>query len=216
MLRTRLLSGAIFLTLSLWLISEGGLLFSLGVTLSMILCGIEFTALMQNGGIPLRFPLVIAGIVVLCVVQTFFRMDSALTPTILGIMLMNLAVMIAVFHANVNAAYAFGLSVAITLYLGLAGAHIIALRQLPHGTAWALLTLLSTGLGDVGAYFTGRLLGRRKLAPSLSPNKTFEGYLGGVMTAGLTGALLAAAFPSVIRLSDGAILGTLVGVFSFR
>jgi phosphatidate cytidylyltransferase len=44
---------------------------------------------------------------------------------------------------------------------------------------------------DIGAYFGGRALGRHKLIPWLSPGKTWEGLVCGVLTAGLVGALLA-------------------------
>lgn len=46
---------------------------------------------------------------------------------------------------------------------------------------------------DVGAYFTGRNLGRYKLAPSISPKKTWEGLGGGIIAAGLTGGLVSIA-----------------------
>ena len=50
--------------------------------------------------------------------------------------------------------------------------------SLPRGEHWVLLGILSVSAGDTMAYFTGRALGRRKLAPALSPNKTVEGAAG--------------------------------------
>ncbi|MEW6719446.1 MAG: phosphatidate cytidylyltransferase [Thermodesulfobacteriota bacterium] len=51
---------------------------------------------------------------------------------------------------------------------------------LPRGEHWVLLGILTVSAGDTLAYFTGRTLGRRKLAPALSPNKTVEGAAGGL------------------------------------
>ena len=62
------------------------------------------------------------------------------------------------------------------------------LRDLPRGDVIVFLLFLLIWASDVGAYFSGRLLGRRKLAPAISPKKTWEGVYGGMALA------LAAAF----------------------
>jgi phosphatidate cytidylyltransferase len=56
------------------------------------------------------------------------------------------------------------------------------LRGLEHGLAWVFLALGIAWLSDTGAYFAGRSLGRNKLHPQISPNKTVEGYVGGLVT----------------------------------
>jgi phosphatidate cytidylyltransferase len=68
-------------------------------------------------------------------------------------------------------------------WIGLAIAHAILLRELPHGDGIIIDILVGTFLGDTGAYFGGRMLGRRKLAPSISPNKTVEGLVIGMLVA---------------------------------
>lgn len=50
-----------------------------------------------------------------------------------------------------------------------------------------LWTFIVTWATDIGAYFAGRSLGKRKLAPSISPNKTVEGLIGGIVAAALLG-----------------------------
>ncbi len=57
-----------------------------------------------------------------------------------------------------------------------------------HGLALVLWVFIVTWATDIGAYFVGRSMGRRKLAPSISPNKTVEGLWGGVAAAALFGA----------------------------
>ena len=70
-----------------------------------------------------------------------------------------------------------------TLWIGLALAHAILLRDLDHGGGLVLAVLLGTFLGDTGAYLAGRTMGTRRLAPRISPNKTWEGLVAGVVVA---------------------------------
>ena len=70
------------------------------------------------------------------------------------------------------------------VYLGLMFGFLLALRR--EHSAWVVAgVLLITKSCDIGAYFTGRSIGRHKLIPWLSPGKTWEGLFGGIVTAGL-------------------------------
>ena len=60
-------------------------------------------------------------------------------------------------------------------WIGLAFAHAVLLRDLPHGDGIVIDVLVGTFIGDTGAYLGGRAFGTRRLAPSISPNKTVEG-----------------------------------------
>jgi phosphatidate cytidylyltransferase len=73
----------------------------------------------------------------------------------------------------------------IVVWIGLGVAHAALLRGLDHGGALVLMVLLGTFFGDTFAYFGGRLFGRRKLAPRISPNKTVEGLLCGIVVGTL-------------------------------
>lgn len=68
-------------------------------------------------------------------------------------------------------------------WLGLPFAFAVLLLRLPHGTGVMIDVMVGTFLGDTGAYIGGRLFGRRPLAPSISPHKTLEGLLFGMLFA---------------------------------
>lgn len=74
-------------------------------------------------------------------------------------------------------------------YIGLLGSHLVLLRFLPDGAGWLIIASAITACSDTGAYFVGRALGKKKLCPNISPNKTVEGAAGGILL-GLLGALL--------------------------
>ncbi|MEO8689812.1 MAG: phosphatidate cytidylyltransferase [Solirubrobacteraceae bacterium] len=65
-------------------------------------------------------------------------------------------------------------------WIGLALADAVLLRGLDHGGALVFMVLLGTFVGDTGAYLGGRAFGTRKLAPRVSPNKTWEGLVIGI------------------------------------
>ncbi|MHB8235045.1 MAG: phosphatidate cytidylyltransferase [Solirubrobacteraceae bacterium] len=75
----------------------------------------------------------------------------------------------------------FSLTLLGIVWIGLALAHAVLLRGLPHGLGIVLDVLVGTFIGDTGAYFGGRLFGKRPLAPTVSPNKTVEGLLIGMV-----------------------------------
>jgi phosphatidate cytidylyltransferase len=69
------------------------------------------------------------------------------------------------------------------VWIGLAIGHAVMLRDLPHGNAIVVDVLVGTFLGDTGAYLGGRAIGATKLAPRISPNKTWEGLGVGIIVA---------------------------------
>lgn len=89
------------------------------------------------------------------------------------------------------ATHAGGWWVLAMLYVGVPGAHIVLLRNVEDGVAWLILLLAAVFLTDTGAYAVGRLFGRHLLAPKISPAKTWEGFVGG-MVIGAAGATVAA------------------------
>lgn len=97
------------------------------------------------------------------------------------------------------------------LYAGLPALGLLFLRDQPDGIGLALWTLALVWATDIGAFFAGRAIGGPKLAASISPNKTWAGLIGGVVAAGLVGALLVFAFQLPTKL---AFLGGVMAVLA--
>jgi phosphatidate cytidylyltransferase len=95
-------------------------------------------------------------------------------------------------------------SIVMFVYVGLLGSFAVRLRcQLPGSTGvWMVLCWLAvTKLTDIGAYFTGVLWGRTKLIPAVSPGKTVEGLVGGILLA-VVGSALAGWIGDIMALEQ--------------
>ncbi len=118
-----------------------------------------------------------------------------------------------------NAFTGFAMTMAAAIYIGWGGAHIIRLRMLPDGLYWTLVMCVAVWGADTFAYFVGIGLGKTPLIPDISPNKTWEGYIGGVLSAT---ALTAASMPLWAALGagpsftveQGLIIGLLLSILS--
>jgi phosphatidate cytidylyltransferase len=92
-----------------------------------------------------------------------------------------------------------------------AGLALVQLHQ--RGGPWLLLAAMApVWVADIAAYFVGRAIGRHKLAPGISPGKSWEGAIGGVLGVVIYGFVLAYAAPQLGLLSSGALLA--LGVFA--
>jgi phosphatidate cytidylyltransferase len=96
-------------------------------------------------------------------------------------------------------------------WIGLAVTHGVLLRQLPHGNGVFIDVLLGTFIGDTGAYLGGRLFGRRSLAPRISPHKTWEGLVVGMLAA-LVAVFLAGSFQPWLTQGNALLLGLAVAI----
>jgi phosphatidate cytidylyltransferase len=96
-------------------------------------------------------------------------------------------------------------------YVGFLGSFIVLLRYIDFdGRSWVYLTVLSTFAVDTGSYFTGRAIGRHKLAPRISPKKTVEGLVGGYMAGFGAVVLLGYLFDLGVAPAKMSLLGLLL------
>ncbi len=93
------------------------------------------------------------------------------------------------------------------VWVGFGVAHAILLRELPHGGGLLVDVLFAVFIGDTAAHLIGSVYGRRKLAPTISPNKTIEGLVAGVITATAVTIAIAALFQPWLELGEAAAIG---------
>ena len=96
-------------------------------------------------------------------------------------------------------------------WIGFAFACAVLLRELNHGNGILIDVMVGTFLGDTGAYFGGRLFGRRPLAIDISPNKTVEGLFCGMLVA-IVSVFVAGLYQSWLTHGDALILGVAIAV----
>ena len=82
------------------------------------------------------------------------------------------------------------------------------------GLWWLLLTILTVYAADTGAYVVGRLIGRRPMAPGVSPGKTWEGTAGGLAGAVVAATTLSALTPLTPEVWQAAVIGVILGIVS--
>jgi phosphatidate cytidylyltransferase len=98
-------------------------------------------------------------------------------------------------------------------WVGIAFAHAELLRQLQHGDGVIIDVAVGTFLGDTAAYVGGRMFGRRPMAPTISPNKTFEGLFCGMLIAILS-VFVAGLYQTWLTQGDALLLGVAVAVLA--
>lgn len=100
------------------------------------------------------------------------------------------------------------------LYIG-TGFHFIGLtRSLEHGLFWTLLLFACIWATDSGAYFTGWAIGKRLLWPSISPKKTVEGAVGGILFSVVAAIGFSLYSPDLLPVPQALSIAVLVSIFS--
>jgi phosphatidate cytidylyltransferase len=98
-------------------------------------------------------------------------------------------------------------------YIGWLLSHYISLRELDMGREWVFYALLVTFATDTFAYFIGKTWGRHKLAPDISPKKTVEGAIGGLVGAAGISVLAVWLFGLPVNYGIAVVLGILISIF---
>jgi phosphatidate cytidylyltransferase len=93
-----------------------------------------------------------------------------------------------------------------SIYIGVPLGALVAIRAV-EGPATLLLLVLTVAVSDTAQYYTGRLTGRRPLAPSISPKKTIEGALGGIVFGTLLFAIVGAWWLARVPLALRVVVG---------
>jgi phosphatidate cytidylyltransferase len=199
-LRARLLAAVPAIAVALFLVIEGGLIFTLGLFVLGCVCMHELYAMYARAQ-PVRLAgfLGLAGLLAAALYGSQYQVllvAVAVLPVLFGLTLMQPRPSVGGMSLTLLGVY----------WIGLALAHAVLLRRLPHGLGIVIDVLVGTFLGDTGAYLGGRLFGRRPLAPGISPGTTVEGLVIG-MACSVLGVWLAGRYQDWLPTSHALVLG---------
>jgi phosphatidate cytidylyltransferase len=199
-LSARVIAAVPAIAVALFLVLEGGLIYTLGL---MVLGGVCLHELygMYERAHPARLAgfLALAGLLLAALYGSQFQVllvAVCALPLTFGLTLLLPRPSVGGLSATLLGIY----------WIGFALAHAVLLRGLPHGEAIVIDVLVGTFLGDTGAYLGGRMFGRRPLAPTISPNKTVEGLAIGMLCAVL-GVWIAGRYEEWLPGTHAIVLG---------
>ncbi|HEX4482247.1 MAG TPA: phosphatidate cytidylyltransferase [Solirubrobacteraceae bacterium] len=206
-LGARLLVAVPAIAVALFLVIEGGVIFALGLFVLGCICLHELYGMFERAH-PVRLGgfVALAGLVIAANYGSQFQVLLVLVaalPLLFGLTLLQPRPSVGGLSVTLLGVY----------WIGLAVAHAVLLRGLPHGLGIVLDVLVGTFLGDTGAYFGGRLFGKRPLAPTISPNKTVEGLLIGMFCAVL-GVWIAGRYQEWLPGTHAIVIGCGVALFA--
>ena len=129
---------------------------------------------------------------------------------LIGSILVGLVV--ALLYTSPHPASDWAVTLGVAIYLGVTLRHLALLRNLADGLGWLATAALVTWITDSGAYFIGRSYGRHKLWPRVSPKKSWEGLIAGLIIGTTASALLAPLLVPSLLWQQGIVIGLLIGI----
>jgi phosphatidate cytidylyltransferase len=217
MLHKRLVVAIILVPVVVLIAALGGWAFKILIAGLLGIAAWELWRIFRLGGFSPSAPIMIAGALLLVLVedQYPFGFDGSAFVFSLFIMISMTAHLAGYEQGKERSAIDFCITLAGMAYLGWLGKYFILLRTLPNGLWWLLLVLPSAWLMDVGGFLAGTRFGKHKMAPRLSPKKSWEGYIGGVLLSTIGTGLLALLWnirAPIVTFDKGLILGTVIGI----
>jgi phosphatidate cytidylyltransferase len=207
-LRSRILWALPAAAFGIFIIAEGGLVFALGISVLGIVALHELYSLTR----PVR-PVDVAGFLALLGVILAALFGEAFHVVLAFAAAFPVTYAIAVARPwREHVSWAVAVTLFGVLWVGLPLAHAVFLRELEHGGALLVDALIGTFVGDSVAYSAGRAWGRRKLAPRVSPNKTWEGLIAGIVGGTLAFWAFEAAYQEFMTAGQAILIGFCVAL----
>lgn len=217
MLTKRLLTAIILVPAAIGLVAVGGWLYAVMVTLALSGAAWEYWRIFRAGGFCPSAPVLIGGVATLVLSRMALDLSTSLAILALLVLLSMAVHIIGYERGQERAATDFAIDLSGVLYLGLVGGYLITLRLLPEGKWLVLLALPAVWFADTAAYAVGRRVGRHKMAPRVSPGKSWEGYLAGILfstpVTGLLALVWSLASPG-LTFGHGMMLGFVLSVLT--
>lgn len=215
-MRRRLITALVLALVGMPAILIGGVFYFLLMGAFLVGAAWEYVHLFRMVKFQPQMQITMGGVALILFTRMFF--PAYAMPVFAAAILAALAYhLLAYERGRDQSALDFGVTAAGLAYIGWIGAYLLDIRNLPEGGWWFMLVLPSVWLADSGAYSIGRAYGRHKMAPRLSPKKSWEGYAASVFTGMIGGAFLAYAYTAYgslagdIAIWQGAVLGLILG-----
>jgi phosphatidate cytidylyltransferase len=191
------------IALALFLVIEGGLVFTIGLLVLGAACMHELYGMYERA-----HPVRLAGLIALAGLLFAALYGNQFQVLLAAVVALPLLFLLTLVQRRPSVA---GMSLTLLgiYWIGFALAHAVLLRGLPHGLGIVIDVLVGVFLGDTAAYLGGRMFGRRPLAPQISPNKTVEGLVIGMVFA-ILGVWIAGRYQEWLPGTHALVLG--VGV----
>ncbi|MDK1079976.1 MAG: phosphatidate cytidylyltransferase [Anaerolineae bacterium] len=213
----RVLTSLLLLAIGLPALLFGGVPFFIFLGFFIVMAAKEYTRMMRALQLEPSTWITVGGVFLILLTRFFFLDFASGSFTLLLLIALGFHT-IAYERGREKATLDFLATAGGLAYLGWVGAYLLDLRNLPDGGWWLFIVLPSIFMADSGAYSIGAAYGRRKMAPRLSPNKTWEGYWAGVFTGALFGGFFAFAYstwgPLEISIVQGATLGLVLSLIT--
>lgn len=219
---TRIITGLIGIALAAYVIQAGGILFAGFALVLGLIAWFEYVRAFGERGMGLTLLTGFLGIAALWYTGWQGNIELMLAAATLTVAVVLLESVL--LRSSVSIVDAVT-SVTGILYIGFPFAYMVMLREWPDtrmittqlgnfefGCALIWIMFIGTWASDTFAYFTGSAIGRHKLCPSISPNKTIEGVLGSL--AGTTAAVAGLGIFFGLPVQEMAILGLLIAVLA--
>lgn len=220
MLSQRVKAALIFVPLVLFFIYLGGWPFNIFILALLLLAAYEYTKLCNHMSYQVSAVIVLLG-VALFVFQRWLLNGDHLGPLLTFIIIIvGVFALFAYERGDDNAVNSLALSLFGILYLGWVGSSFVTIRAMEDGLGWLLTALPTVWLADTGAYFIGSWIGKSKMTPRLSPNKTWAGLIGALITGTIFGFLLVLLWRAISFLPidtplwQGAVMGFALSLFT--
>jgi phosphatidate cytidylyltransferase len=213
MLRTRVLSAAVLIPLVAVVTYAGGWVLAGVLLIVALLAAYELFRLMEEAGFRPSLPA--SGLVMAALLAAARFPGSNLLGLVLAASVMITLTWQLLRPPKGQPVQSWALTLGAALWLGWLLSHFSLLRDLSPpfglglGTRWLVLTFLVTWINDSAAYFAGKAIGRHPCAPYLSPQKTWEGTVGGWI-GGVAATVLLGLWLVNLPWSQGLALGALV------
>jgi phosphatidate cytidylyltransferase len=215
-MRRRLITALGLAVIGVPAIVLGGLLYYLVMATFLVGAAWEYVHLFRAVKFEPNMVVTVGGVALVAFARMFF--PEYAQPVFAAAILTAMAVHLIIYERGRDqSALDFGVTAGGIVYIGWIGSYLLDLRNLPEGGWWFMLVMFCVWAGDTGAYSIGRGYGKHKMAPRLSPKKSWEGYAASVFTGAHTGAFYVYVFQtfgglqSDIAIWQGAILGLLLG-----